>query len=222
MGAMLWSLLRAELITYLWRQQDLWVVVAFYLAIASLFPLAVGVEPALLRQMAPGVIWVCALLASLLALPRLFADDHHSGILEQLLLLPLSLSVVVWVRIFCYWLWSGLPLVLLSPLLGMQYGLHGEELLWLVATLLPGTLLLALFGAIGAALTLGARGGGALLALLIIPLCVPVLILGAGALGEALAGGDPMPWYYLLLALLRVALPLAPLATAAALRITVD
>ena len=222
MWRMLWALVRAELITHLWRQQDAWVVVAFFVAVASLFPLAVGVEAGLLRQIAPGVIWVCALLASLLALQRLFADDHRYGVLEQLLLLPLPLAWVVLIRVLCHWLWAGLPLVLLSPLLGMQFGLQGQELLWLAASLLPGTLLLALLGAMGAALTLGARGGGALLALLVIPLCVPVLILGAGALSEGLSGGDPTAWYYLLLALLLVVLPLSPLATAAALRITVD
>lgn len=219
---MMGALLRAELLTHMWRQQDVWVVVAFFLAMASLFPLAIGAQAELLRQIAPGVVWVCALLASLLALPRLFADDHRAGLLEQWLLLPQSLSVLVLLKVLAHWLWAGLPLVLLSPLLGLQYGLQGAELLWLPATLLPGTLLLALIGGIGAALTLGARGGGALLALLIIPLCIPVLILGAGCLREVLAGADPAAWYYLLLALLLLVLPLAPVATAGALRITVD
>ena len=146
--------------------------------------------------MGPGVLWVAALLASLLSLPRLFAGDYADGTLEQIALSPYPLAALVSGKILAHWLTTGLPVALLAPLLGLQYAMDGESLAVLAAALLIGTPILSLLGAIGAALTLGLRGGGSLLALLILPLYVPVLIFGAGAVDAARAGlgvgGEPV------------------------------
>ena len=160
----------------------------FFVIVASLFPLGVGPEPALLRMIAPGVVWVAALLASMLALARLFAADYADGTLEQLALAPQPLAALVGAKIVAHWLVSGLPLVLISPLLGLQFGLPGPALLALAASLLIGTPVLSLLGAVGAALTLGLRASGVLVPLIVLPLTVPVLVFGAGAV-EAVASG---------------------------------
>lgn len=206
-----------------WRARaDLLVALSFFLIVASLFPFGVGADPVQLRAIGPGVVWVAALLAVLLGLPRLFEKDHEFGVLEQLLLSPEPAVLWVAAKIVAHWLVAGLPLVLLSPLLGLMYRLEEAELLVLAAGLLLGTPILSLLGAIGAALTLGLRGAGSLLALLVLPLFVPVLVFGAGAV-DAFAGGMGVSAQFSLLGGgLLAALALAPLACAAALRLAVE
>lgn len=204
------------------RRSDTIAALVFFLVVTSLFPLGVGPEPELLRTMAPGVVWVAALLACMLTLGRLFADDYRDGSLEQLVLSGQPLPVVVVAKILAHWLVSGVPLVLISPLLALQFGLNGSETGALLASLMVGTPLLSLIGAIGAALTVGVRGATTVLALLIFPLYVPVLIFGAGAVQARMAGLAPDGSLSLLAAMLAVALFLAPWAVAAALRIALD
>ena len=204
------------------RPVDVGAALIFFVIVVSLFPLGVGPDPALLRELAPGVIWVAALLAAMLSLPRLFADDHRDGTLDQLLLAAAPLPLLVVARIGAHWLGSGLLLALLSPLLALQFGLNAGAMGVLLASLLVGTPLLSLLGAIGAALTLGARGGGVLLALLVLPLYVPVLVFGAAAVHAAAAGMAVSAHFSLLGAMLVLALFLAPWATAVALRIAVE
>ena len=197
-------------------------VVAFFVLVACLFPLGVGADPQLLARIGPGVIWVCALLAAFLSLPALFAGDYADGSLEQMLLSPHSMAGWVDGKIAAHWVASGLPLTLLSPLLGLQYGLDAATLAALAGALLLGTPVLSLLGAACSALTLGARGGGTLLALLALPLFVPVLIFGAGA-AEAQAGGlTPTPHLSILAAGLILAAIGVPFAACAAIRIALD
>jgi heme exporter protein B len=216
------ALFRRELLLAARRRGDLLTPPCFYLLVASLFPLGLGPEPALLRATAPGVLWVAALLATLLALPRLFDPDQADGTLELLLLAPHPLAWLVSAKVAAHWLLSGLPLVLLTPLLALQYGLPAGAIGVACAGLLLGTPALSLLGTLGAALTLGARGGHVLLAVLVLPLFVPVLIFGAGALDAQLQGLDPAAHLKLLGAVLAVACVLAPLGGAAALRLTLD
>ena len=179
---------RRDLLLAMRRKSDVMVNVFFFVIVVSLFPLGVGPEPALLTKIGPGVLVVAALLSTLLGLPRLFAADHADGTLEQLALSPLPFGLLVSGKILAHWLVCGLPLVLLAPVLGLQFGLDGETLGVLMLALLIATPLLSLIGAIGAALTLGVRGGGALLALLILPLYVPALIFASGAVEAQMAG----------------------------------
>ena len=204
------------------HKSDVLTTVFFFVIVVSLFPLGVGPEKALLFSMAAGVVWVAALLASMLSLSRLFADDYNDGTLEQMLLAPQSLAWMVLGKVIAHWIVSGLPLVIMSPLLGLQFGMSGEGLLMLVVTLLLGTPVLSLIGAIGAALTLGLRGGGVLVSLLILPLYIPVLIFGAGGVEATAAGLGAEGHLSLMGAILILALLLAPLASAAALRISVE
>ena len=222
MGKMLWALLKRDVSLILMRRQDGLTVLAFFIIVTTLFPLGVGAEPEILRDVAPGVVWVAAVLASMVSLERLFGDDYRDGTLEQLALLPCPLALVALVKVAAHWLSLGVPLVLLSPILGYSLGLEGKELAILAATLVLGTPMLSLIGAVGAALTLGLRGGGALMALLILPLYVPVLILGAGGVVEVMFGGVAQAHLSLLGALLALGVPLAPLAVAGALRIVLD
>ena len=201
---------------------ELGVQLLFYVIVVTLFPLGVGADPALLHALASGVLWVAALLASLLSLPRLFAADFADGSLEQMALSPYPLPAIVSGKIAAHWLTSGVPLALLSPALALQFGLRGQELGMLAVGLLLGTPTLSLLGAAGAALTLGLRGGGALLALLILPLYVPVLIFGAGAVEAMRAGVGAGGELSVLGAALLVALVGAPQAAAAAVRIALD
>ena len=157
------------------RRSDVFTTLFFFIIVVSLFPLGVGPEPALLLTMAPGILWVAALLASTLALGRLFALDFADGTLEQMLLSPEPLSLIVLGKVIAHWMISGLPLVLLAPLLAVQYGLPADAVLVLFYSLLIGTPVLSLIGAIGAALTLGARGGGVLVSLLVLPLIASTL-----------------------------------------------
>jgi len=216
------GILRRDLLLALRRRSDVATALLFFLIVASLFPLGVGAEPNQLRAIAPGVIWVAALLSSMLSLSHLFADDHADGTLEQMLLGAAPLGVVVAAKALAHWLVCGLPLVLVSPLIALQYdlpgGLHGV----LALSLALGTPVLSLVGAIGAALTLGLRGGGVLLSLLVLPLYVPVLIIGAGSVEMAAAGQGGMGQLLLLGALLAVAAVFAPWASAAALRISAE
>src|SRR5437899_1280510 len=170
------------------RSSDVLTVLLFFVIVVSLFPLGVGPDPTLLRTIAPGVIWVAALLASMLALQRMFASDHADGTLEQMLLGATPLGMTVAAKVFAHWVISGLPLVLISPVLALQFDFPQEFLGVLALSLALGTPVLSLIGAIGAALTLGLRGGGALLSLLVLPLYVPVLIIGAGAAEAAVSG----------------------------------
>ena len=211
-----------DLLSALRHRADLMTTLIFFVIVASLFPLGVGSETALLRTMGPGVVWVAALLASMLALARLFAGDYADGTLEQLALAPQPLTLLVMAKVAAHWLVAGLPLVIVAPLLGLQYDLDTDALLVLLASLMLGTPTLSLIGAIGAALTLGVRGGGALLSLLVLPLYVPVLIFGAGAVEASVAGLGAAAHLSLLGALLLAALVFAPWATAVALRIAVE
>ncbi len=218
----LWCITQRDLILAMRHRSDVLTTVFFFVIVVSLFPLGVGPDAELLRSMAAGVVWVAALLASMLSLTRLFADDYVDGTLEQLLLAPQPLALMVLGKIVAHWLISGLPLVLISPLLGLQFGLTGDALWMLVITLLLGTPVLSLVGAIGAALTLGLRGGGVLVSLLVLPLYIPVLIFGAGAVEASAAGMGADGHLSLLGAILVLALLLAPWASAAALRISVE
>ena len=204
------------------RRADVLTTLFFFIIVVSLFPLGVSPEMSVLREIAPGVIWVAALLASMLSLGRLFADDFQDGSLEQMLLLPQPLSVLVLGKVLAHWLVSGVPLVLLSPLLGMQLGLDGDAIVLLMLTLLLGTPVLSLIGAVGAALTLGVRGGGVLVSLLVLPLYIPVLIFGTGAVDAAISGMEFDGHLSLLGAFLMLAALSTPLATAAALRISAE
>src|SRR5258708_16005115 len=202
------------------RRADVATALLFFVIVASLFPLGVGAEPNLLRAIAPGVIWVAALLSSMLSLARLFAADHADGTLEQMLLGAAPLGVVAAAKAAAHWIVAGLPLALIAPLIALQYDLAGG--LWpvLVLSFLLGTPVLSLIGAIGAALTLGLRGGGVLLSLLVLPLYVPVLVMGAGAVDAAAAGLSPDGQLLILGAMLVVATALPPCGMRAALRIS--
>jgi heme exporter protein B len=210
-------------LTVAWkRQADVLSTLFFFVIVVSLFPLGIGPETQLLRSIAPGVVWVAALLASMLSLSRLFANDYQDGTLEQLLLTPQPLYLVVLGKVLAQWLVSEVPLVLIAPLLGIQFDLPPHTLFILFVSLLIGTPVLSLIGSIGAALTLGLRGGGVLIALLILPLYIPVLIFGAGAVDASIVAGSVQANIYLLGALLALSLVFAPWATSAALRISLE
>ena len=215
-------LVRRDLLLAWRRKSDVATALLFFVIVASLFPLGVGAEPNLLRAIAPGVIWVAALLSSMLSLARLFAADHADGTLEQMLLGASPLGVVVAAKTAAHWIVSGLPLVLIAPLIAVQYDIPGRLTPVLALSLLLGTPVLSLIGAIGAALTLGLRGGGILLSLLVLPLYVPVLILGAGSVEMASAGMGGEGQLLLLAALLVAACAFVPWAIAAALRISME
>lgn len=197
-------------------------VIAFFVLVASLFPLGVGADTNLLHRIGPGVIWVCALLAAFLSLPAVFAGDYADGSLEQMVLSPHPMAGWVSGKMAAHWVSTGLPLTLLSPLLGLQYGLSVDTLGVLAFALLLGTPVLSLLGAACTALALGARGGGVLLALLALPLFVPVLIFGAGAAEAQSAGVSAMPHLSLLGAALILAVMAVPFAVCAAIRIATD
>jgi heme exporter protein B len=209
-----------ELLVALRRRSDVATALLFFVIVASLFPLGIGAEPNQLRAIAPGVIWVCALLSCLLSLRRLFEADHADGTLEQMVLGAIPLGVTAAAKALAHWLVSGLPLVAIAPLLALQYDLPADLYGVLALSLLLGTPVLSLLGGIGAALTLGVRGGGVLLALLVLPLYVPVLVMGAGAVEMASAGLGGQGQLLILAAMLVVAAAFAPWATAAALRIS--
>ena len=202
------------------RRTEALLPVAFFIVAASLVPLGVGPEPQVLRQIAPGLIWICALLAAMLSLPALYAGDHADGTLEQMLLAPHPVVVLAAARTVSHWILAGWPLVLAAPLLALLFDMRAPAIATLLVSLLLGTPVLSLLGSVGAALTLGLRNGGVLLLLLVLPLCIPVLVFGAGAVAAVDMGLSPRPWLSLLGALLLLACVGAPPAAAAALRIS--
>jgi heme exporter protein B len=216
------AVLKREISLGLRQKGEVLTPLIFFMVIASLFPLGVGAESNLLLRMAPGVLWVSALLAAMLSLQRMFATDYADGSLEQMALSSTPLALLVLAKAVAHFLLSGLPLVLVAPVLGIQFGLDSRALGILMLTLLLGTPTLSLIGSIGAALTLGVRGAGVLLSLLILPLYIPVLIFGAGAVAADAAGLGVGAHLSLLAALLVLSLFFTPLATAAALRISLE
>ena len=200
------------------RGADTMVVLGFFVLTVVLFPLAIGSEPALLARIAPGLVWVTALLAAMLALDRLFLADFEDGSLDQLLLSEIPLELVVLAKAAAHWITTGLPLIAVAPVLALVLNMNGAGLAHLALSLALGTPALTLIGAIGAALTLGARRGGVLISLLVLPLYVPVLIFGVGVVTAAIDGIDASAPIMALGGFLLGALALAPLASAAALR----
>lgn len=193
----------------------------FFAIVVALFPLAVGPQSEQLRNLAPGLLWVAALLAVLLSLDGLFRSDLEDGSLEQWVVSPQPLALLVLAKVLAHWLFSGLTLVLLAPVLGLMLGLPTESLPVLMVSLLLGTPVLSLLGAVGAALTVGLKRGGLLLALLILPLYIPVLILGTGTLQAALQGLPTLGYLLWMASLAALAVTLTPFAIAAGLRISV-
>jgi len=211
-----------DLLIALRHRSDVLTTFFFFVIVVSLFPLGVGPEPDTLREIAPGVVWVAALLAAMLSLARMFGADYADGTLEQLVLTPQPLVVLVLGKVAAHWLTTGLPLVLFAPVLGLQFDLSADSLVVLLLSLLIGTPALSLIGAVGAALTLGVRGGAALTSLLVLPLYVPVLIFGTGAVVAAATGAGAAGHLSLLGAMLMIALAFAPWATAVALKISLE
>lgn len=196
--------------------------VVFFVVAAALFPLGVGPELEMLRQIASGVVWVCALLAAMLSLNTLYVGDHADGSLEQMLLSNQSTVLIAAGKALAHWVLTGVPLIVVSPLIGLFFGMEPRSMGVMVLTLLLGTPVLSLLGSVGAALTLGLRSGGVLILLLVLPLCIPVLIFGAGAVSAVDVGLSPSGHLSVLAALLLVSCLGAPFATAAALRISVS
>ena len=221
-GPVMLAVVKREISLALRQKGEVLTPLVFFMVIASLFPLGVGAESSLLLRMAPGVLWVSALLAAMLSLQRMFATDYADGSLEQMVLSPTPLGLLVLAKALAHFLLSGVPLVLMAPVLGLQFGLDGRALGILMLSLLLGTPTLSLIGSIGAALTLGVRGAGVLLSLLILPLYIPVLIFGAGAVEADAAGLGFGGHISLLSALLVLSLFFSPIATAAALRISLE
>jgi heme exporter protein B len=216
------ALLRRDLVIAFRRRSEMVNPLLFFVLVTSLFPLGVGSQPKLLALMAPGVVWVAALLAALLSLDTIFRSDFEDGTLEQLLLSAQPVSVLVIAKVLAHWLITGLPLLLIAPLLGTFLGLPSQAIGTLVWSLLFGTPALSLIGAIGVALTVGLRKGGVILSLLVLPLYVPILIFGAGAVGNAAMGIDATAQMYIMAAFLIFSLTLSPIATAAALRVSLS
>jgi len=222
MISMLWMMIRRDLLIAMRRRADVLTSLIFFVMVVSLFPLAVGSEMDLLRKMAPGVVWVSALLSSMLSLGRIFSADFRDGTLEQMLLAPQSISMLVFGKIVAHWMLSGLPLVLIAPVLGLQFDMTGDSIMILILSLLIGTPVLSLIGAFGAALTLGLRGGGVLVSLLVLPLCIPVLIFGAGAVTAVTSGINPSSNLALMGAFLLMSLLFTPWVSAQALCISME
>ncbi len=214
------TLLVRDLTLAMRRKTDVLSALFFFIIVISLFPLGAGIDKAVLQKIAPDIVWVAALLASMLALERLFSSDYEDGTLEQMLISSQPLTVIVLAKVFAHWLLTGLPLVLIAPLVGLQYHLDNHAILIMVLSILLGTPILSLLGAIGAALTLGLRGGGILIAVLILPLYIPILIYGSGAVSASMMQGESQAYLLLLGAFLLLSLIFTPWATAAALRIS--
>jgi len=218
----MFAIIARDLLLVMRRKSEVLTALFFFVVVTSLFPLGIGADPALLRKLAPGVIWVAALLSTLLGLHRMFAADYQDGTLEQLVLSPQPLVLLVAGKIIAHWLVCGLPLVLLAPIIGIQFDLDVDSLYVLMASLLLGTPVLSLLGSIGAALTLGLRGGSVLMSLLILPLYIPVLIFGAGAVYANSVGLNISGHISLLSALLILALAFVPWVSAAAIKIAIE
>ena len=204
------------------RRVDALLPLAFFTVAVSLFPFGVGPERDTLRFIAPGVIWVCALLAAMLSVSQLYASDHADGSLEQMLLSGQSPAALAAAKALAHWLLTGVPLILAAPLFGLLFDMHGNTIAALMLTLLLGTPILSVLGALGAALTLGLRSAGVLLIIIILPLCIPAIIFGIGAVGAVEAGLSMRGHVSLLGALLITTVGLGPWATAAALRIATE
>ena len=222
MSGLLVSVAARDLLLARRRRIEALLPLGFFIVAAGLFPLGVGPELQMLRQMAPGVVWVCALLAAMLSVTQMFASDYQDGSLEQMLLSPQPLIVVVMGKVLAHWLSSGVPLVLAAPLIGVLFDMHAASIATLTLTLLLGTPILSLLGGMGAALTLGLRSGAALVFLLVLPLTIPALIFGTGAVIAVDSGLPAQAHLSILAALLILSILGAPLATAAALRISID
>lgn len=220
--SVLYRILARDIQVALRRQSDVAAVFFFFIIAASLFPLGSGADPKLLSAMAPSVLWVMALLSCMLSLSRMFSSDYADGTLEQMMISNQPVVLIVLMKILAHWILSGLPLVFVAPLIGLQFNLGGAELQILAISLLLGTLALSLIGSIGAALTLGIRGTGVLIAILVLPLYIPVLVFGAGAVNAVSIGMSPGGALSLLGAVLAMALVFAPIASAAALRIALE
>lgn len=204
------------------RRADVLTTLFFFVIVVSLFPFGVGPETNQLRLMAPGILWVAALLASMLSLGRLFSLDYLDGTLEQMLVGAAPLGLIVVAKVLAHWLVSGLPLVIFAPVLGLMFDLPEDQLMILTLSLLVGTPVLSLIGSVGAALTLGLRGGGVLVSVLVLPLYVPVLIFGAGAVGAQASGIGAQSHLFLLGAFFVASALFAPWAASAGLRISVE
>jgi len=216
------AVLQRDLRLAMRRKSEVLTAVFFFVVVASLFPLAIGPEPDMLRKIAPGILWVGALLASLLSLGRLFAADYQDGTLEQMALSPTLMPLLVAAKVLAHWLLSGLPLALLSPALALQFDLDSGTMWVLFTSLLLGTALLSFLGAVGAALTLGVRGGEVLLSLLILPLYIPALVFGSGAVEAQMVGMGYGAQMSILSAMLLLAAFFGPWACALALRIALE
>ncbi|MBC7951273.1 MAG: heme exporter protein CcmB [Rhodospirillaceae bacterium] len=212
------EIVRRDLRLALRQGSDSVMVVTFFVLTVVLFPFGIGPESGILERVSAGVLWVTALLASLLSLDRLFQADYEDGSLELLVLTPIALEVVVMGKVVAHWLTTGLPLLIAAPILAVLLHMNADGFSTLMLTMLIGTPILSLIGGIGAALVLGARRGGVLLSLLILPLYVPVLIFGVGAIDAAIQGRSAEPHLLILAGLLAAALPLSPWAMAAGLR----
>ena len=217
-----WWLVRRDLKLALKRGGDSANVVVFFVLTVTLFPFGVGPEATMLARIAPGIIWVAALLAAMLSLGRLFRDDHDDGSLDLVAMSRLPLELAVLAKCLAHWLTTGLPLVIAAPLLAVLLNMSAEGFATLVGAMLLGTPVLSLVGAIGAALTVSLRRGGVLVSLLVLPLYIPVLIFGVGAVDAAVFGLAAGPQLLLLGGLLLAALPLCPWASAAALRLALE
>ncbi|MBU6420874.1 MAG: heme exporter protein CcmB [Gammaproteobacteria bacterium] len=216
------ALVRRDLRLAYRRRGELATPVVFFIIVTALFPLALGSEPQLLRRLAPGVIWVAALLASLIGQDSLFKNDYEDGSLEQMLLSPAALEWLTLLRVLTHWLVTGLPLVILSLLMGLLLNYPLDSLDVLAGSLLLGTPVLSFLGAVGAALTVSLRRSGMLLPILVLPLTVPVLIFGAAAAERAMQGEPVAAPLYFLAAMLVLAVTLAPFAIAGGLRVSLE
>lgn len=213
------TILRRDLMLALRRKSDLAQVIFFFAVVVTLVPLGVGAETNTLRAIAPGVVWVAALLAALLSLPRMFAADFADGTLEQMLVAAEPLPVIVFAKVVAHWLVTGVPMTVFAALFGVMFDLSLDVTLVLVASLAVGTPILSFIGAIGAALTLGLRAGGVLTSLLVLPLYIPVLIFGSGAASAVAVSMSPTAHFLIVGGLTLATAALSPMAVSAALRI---
>ena len=216
------AMVRRDLMLALRQKTDIVQTLFFFAVVVTLVPLGVGAEPNLLRSMAPGVVWVAALLAALLSLPRIFAFDYADGTLEQMVISAEPLSVIVLAKVFAHWLVTGIPITIFTAVFGVMFDLPLEQALVLMLSLLLGTPVLSLVGAIGAAITLGLRAGSVLTSLLVLPLYIPVLIFGTGATVQVAISVSPTAYLMVTAALSFLALAAAPFAISAALRISIQ
>lgn len=216
------SIIRRELLIAFRRQADIFNPLWFFIIVITLFPLSIGPEPNLLARIAAGIVWVAALLSALLSLERLFRDDFQDGSLEQMMLMPVPLPIVVISKVIAHWLLTGLPLILISPLLSILLSLDFDTWLAVVCTLLVGTPTLSFIGAIGVALTVGLQKGGVLLSLLVLPLYIPILIFATSAIDAASLGMAYNGQLAILGAMFMGAMTLTPFAISAALRVSVN